>query len=105
LIPKASARLGIVALAIALVLVPTIARARQHVERRDATRLSIRHSWIGVAPPSKASVAPQQAAIVPVIVAQPEPHRVAPRAVAAIEPPVHPVARSSDPPRGPPSES
>jgi hypothetical protein len=49
---------GIVVLATALVLVPTVARARQQVERKDATRLSIKNSWLGVAPPTKASVAP-----------------------------------------------
>jgi len=61
-------RIGLLALATALVLVPTIARARQHVEHRDATRLSVKHSWLGVAPPTKASIssiAPVQAAVLP----------------------------------------
>src|SRR5215467_6269883 len=62
-------RTGLLAVATALVLVPTIARARQHVEHRDATRLSIKHSWIGVAPPTKASIAStapgQTAAVLP----------------------------------------
>jgi hypothetical protein len=56
---------GIVVLAAALVLVPTAARARQHVDRQDTTRLSIKHSWLGVAPPTKASVAPTSVALVP----------------------------------------
>ncbi|HKF68848.1 MAG TPA: hypothetical protein VKB36_20005 [Vicinamibacterales bacterium] len=63
-------RTGLLAVVTALVLVPTIARARQHVEHRDATRLSIKHSWIGVAPPTKASIAPGQTApvLAPLIV-------------------------------------
>jgi hypothetical protein len=58
-------RLGLLAVAAALVLVPTVARARQHVEHRDATRLSIKHSWLGVAPPTKASIAPVHVAVLP----------------------------------------
>jgi hypothetical protein len=61
-------RAGLLAVAAALVLVPTIARARQHVEHRDATRLSIKHSWVGVAPPTKASIrsiAPDHVAVLP----------------------------------------
>jgi hypothetical protein len=56
---------SILVLAAALVLVPALARARQHVERTDATRLSIKNSWLGVAPPTKASVAPAQVAVLP----------------------------------------
>ena len=88
----------------ALVLVPAVARARQHVEHREATRLSIKHSWIGVAPPSKASVAPEPVVIVAAVVAQPEPSPVAPRAVFTIASALHHILEQSpDPLRGPPS--
>src|SRR5215831_19405180 len=86
-------RTGLLALAAALVLVPTIARARQHVEHRDATRLSIKHSW----------VAAYQAAVLPppiveigrgAFVARVDPARSrAPRIVDALP---------FDSPRGPP---
>ena len=97
-------RLFIAAIAIALVLVPTITRAQQHVEHRDATRLSIKHSWIGVAPPTKALVATQQVVVAPAIGADREPPRfVTPRA-PSVEPARHPVLDlSPDPLRGPPS--
>jgi hypothetical protein len=95
---------AIVVLAVALVLVPTAARARQHVDRQDATRLSIKHSWLGIAPPTKAAVAPVQAAILPPPVVEIDHSRavsfvciarsVAPRAV---------YDDLSDPLRGPPS--
>jgi hypothetical protein len=100
-------RIGLLALATALVLVPTIARARQHVEHRDSTRLSIKHSWVGVAPPTKASissVAAYQAAVLPPpiveigrgpFVARVDPARSrAPRIVDTLP---------FDSPRGPPS--
>jgi hypothetical protein len=58
-------RIGLLAVATALVVVPTVARARQHVDRRDATRLSIKYSWVGVAPPTKASAAAVQVAVLP----------------------------------------
>jgi len=57
-------RIGLLALATALVVVPPVARAKQHVENRDSTRLSVKHSWVGIVPPAKASVAPVQAHIV-----------------------------------------
>jgi len=95
---------GIAMLVVALVLVPTAARAKQQVERKDATRLSIKHSWLGVAPPTKASVAPVQAAVLPPPVVEIDHSRavsfvcvarsVAPRAV---------YDDLSDPLRGPPS--
>jgi len=95
---------GIAILAIALVLVPTIKRAQQHVEHRDATRLSIKHSWIGVAPPTKADVAPQPIVILPALAADPEPARVARSRPVVAEPAPHPVFDfSPDPLRGPPS--
>jgi hypothetical protein len=108
LISKVFARLGvrsgIVALAIAIVLVPTIARAHQRVERRDSTRLSVKHSWIGVAPPTKAMVAPHQAPVLPAIVIEPAPRQQSQRAIVAPAPSLHPVvALSPDPLRGPPA--
>jgi len=101
---RVALRVGIAAVALALVLVPPIKRAQQHVEHRDATRLSIKHSWIGVAPPTKAVVAPQQAIVPPVLGADPEPPRVVVRRADSIEPAPHPVLDlSPDPLRGPPS--
>lgn len=88
----------------ALVLVPTVKRAQQHVEHRDATRLSIKHSWIGVAPPSKATIGAQQIVTLPVLAIQSEPTRDAKRLVAVVEPALHLVLHlSPDPLRGPPS--
>jgi hypothetical protein len=89
----------------ALVLVPAIKRAQQHVEHRDATRLSIRHNWIGVAPPTKAAVAPQPIVVVPPIGVEPDPPpQVAVRPAVSAEPARRPVLElSPDPLRGPPS--
>jgi len=97
-------RMAVVAVALALVLVPTIKRAQQHVEHRDATRLSIKHNWIGVAPPTKAVVGPQHILVTPVLGAEPEPPRVVTPRVTSVEPARHPVLDlSPDPLRGPPS--
>lgn len=97
-------RIGIAILAAAVVLVPTIKRAQQHVEHRDATRLSIKHSWIGVAPPTKADVAPQPIVILPVPAADPEPARVVRgRPVVAEHAPHRVFDFSPDPLRGPPA--
>ena len=88
----------------ALVLVPAIARAHQRVEHRDATRLSIKHNWLGVTPPTKAIVAPQQTAIVASIDPLPELHRPSQPSVAAPARILHPVPDlSPDPLRGPPA--
>jgi hypothetical protein len=104
LITKVLARLGVLTVAIALVLVPAMARAHQRVEHRDATRLSVKHSWIGVAPPTKAIVAPQQIVVVPAIAVEPEPRRIPRLAVATPPPALHPVLDlSPDPLRGPPA--
>ena len=103
---RRSVRTGIAILAVALILVPTIKRAQQHVDRRDATRLSIKHSWIGVTPPTKATVTPQQAVVPPVPVPEPEPARVAFRRPVVADVALHPVLDlSPDPLRGPPSVS
>ena len=97
-------RTGLLALAAVLVLVPTIARARQHVEHRDATRLSIKHSWVGVTPPTKASVAAAQVAVLPPPVMETGPDRVAARVVPAhSSAPLIADGERLDPPRGPPS--
>jgi hypothetical protein len=97
-------RIFIAAIAIAMVLVPAITRAQQLVEHRDATRLSIKHSWIGVAPPTKATIAPQQILVLPLRGAEPAPPRVAIPRAASVEPAHHPVLElSPDPLRGPPS--
>jgi hypothetical protein len=42
----------------AFVVVPTIMRARQHVELRDSTSLSIRLNWTSDAPPQKEFLVP-----------------------------------------------
>ena len=105
LLVSRAVRLGLLAVATALVLVPTAARARQHVERHDATRLSIKHSWVGVAPPTKASVAPAQVAVLPPPVVEVGPGRVAAARVVPAHGPAPYVAEAEplDPPRGPPS--
>ncbi|HXD74663.1 MAG TPA: hypothetical protein VN628_13035 [Vicinamibacterales bacterium] len=104
MIQKVLTRLGVLMIAIAVVLVPTIARAHQRVEHRDATRLSVKHSWIGVAPPTKAIVAQQQIVVAAAVAVQPEPRRLFSRTAVAPAPALHRVLdRSSDPLRGPPS--
>jgi hypothetical protein len=95
---------GIVVLAAALALVPAIARARQQVDRKDATRLSIKHSWLGVAPPTKASAAPTQVAVLPAPVVAIDRGRPAARVDQAHNAAPRLVDRKRfDPPRGPPS--
>jgi hypothetical protein len=97
-------RIGLLAVATALVIVPTVARANQHVERRDSTRLSIRHSWIGVAPPTKAFVAPVEAAVLPPPVVEVDHNRAV--SFVSVAWSVAPCAlcdNVSDPLRGPPS--
>jgi hypothetical protein len=97
-------RTSVIAVAVAIVLVPAVARARQRVEHRDATRLSIKHSWIGIAPPTKTVVAPRQIVVVPAIAIQPGPRQVLRLAAVAPPPALHPVLDlSPDPLRGPPS--
>jgi hypothetical protein len=97
-------RLGLLAVATAVVLVPTVARARQHVERHDATRLSIKHSWLGVAPPTKASIAPAQVAVLPPPVVEIDRSRLAAPVAPAHDPAPGIVdGQRLDPPRGPPS--
>lgn len=100
---KAASRFGLFVVAVALVFVPTLVRARQTVEGRDATRLSIKHSWIGVAPPSKASVTLRPVVALPMTAVDPEPPRIVRHAPIAAPPALHPVlAQSLDPLRGPP---
>src|SRR5579864_1563470 len=99
---RRAVRIGIAGVAVALVLVPPLARARQRVEHRDATRLSIRHNWIGVAPPSKASVASPRVDLLPPIEVVPEPPRGDRSRAAAAESLRHPVVDlSQDALRGP----
>ena len=99
-----SLRLAVLTIATALVLVPALARAHQQIEHRDATRLSIKHSWLGVAPPTKASLAPVAVAVLPTPAADITPadtiaRQIAPDVISA----PHVVLASSDPLRGPPS--
>jgi hypothetical protein len=97
-------RLAVLTLATALVLVPTVARARQHVEYRDATRLSIKHSWLGVAPQPRALVAPQPVVVMPAITVHQPAVRPSLHPLAAAAPSPHPVLDSApEPLRGPPS--
>jgi hypothetical protein len=97
------ARLSLLAIVAAVVIVPVVARSRDQIEHRDATRLSIKHSWLGVAPPSKASVAPQPMVALAAVVARPELLRVACRAFIAAVPAFRSVlVQPSDPLRGPP---
>jgi hypothetical protein len=95
--------LGLAAIVLAIVVVPAAARARQHIERRDATRLSIKHSWIGVAPPTKATITLKQIVTLPIIAERAEPARVVIRRLLVVEPTPHPVVDlSPDLLRGPP---
>jgi len=101
---RQAVRTGIAILAVALILVPTIKRAQQHVEHRDATRLSIRHNWIGVAPPTKAAIAPQQVLVPPMLGPELARPRFAMPPAGWVEPVRHSaVDLSPDPLRGPPS--
>jgi hypothetical protein len=94
----------ILLLAVALILVPAIARALQQVERRDATRLSIKHSWIGIAPPTKASIARTPVAAVPVAALRLErPEALVVQVQARVDAPRAIVLTPPDPSRGPPS--
>jgi hypothetical protein len=95
---------AIAVLAAALVLVPTAARARQHVDRKDTTRLSIKHSWLGVAPPTKASAATTPVALVPAPVVRIERSRVV-SPVQIVQNATIPTFDDTitDPLRGPPS--
>ncbi|HVZ22464.1 MAG TPA: hypothetical protein VG871_15430 [Vicinamibacterales bacterium] len=97
-------RTAVAVVVVALVAVPAIARATQHVDRRDSTRLSIRESWIGVAPPKTATVA------APLAVAPATPHALIHvlRAEAealpdALAPARHVRWDGPDPLRGPPA--
>jgi hypothetical protein len=97
-------RIGLLAVAAALVVVPTVARAKQRIEGRESTRLSIKHSWLGVAPPTKASVAPAQVAVLPPPVVEIGRDPVAALgAPARIPTPYIVDGHPLDPPRGPPS--
>ena len=90
----------------ALVLVPTLARVHQQIEHRDATRLSIKHSWIGVAPPTKATIAPVTVAVLPLPAVDLASVRIVSWPLAPIVVSVPPVAIEwSDPLRGPPSSA
>lgn len=101
-----SLRLAILTIAAALVLVPALARAHQQIELRDATRLSIKHSWVGIAPPTKASVAPATIAVLPVPAAVPaEPAPVAGAVPALVPTSFHVVLPDAEPLRGPPSST
>jgi hypothetical protein len=93
--------------AVALVLVPTVTRARQHLSLHDTTRLSIRLNWQSDAPPRMhlvAAGAREHAALVPrVFVIRPPISRLLPRAPAFDEPVVRPLLDNSpDLLRGPP---
>lgn len=99
-------RVALLTIAVALVLVPTLARAHQQVEHRDATRLSIKHSWLGVAPPTKASasLAPVAVAVLPVTALNVMPARsIAWQIAPLVVSPPRNVFASSDSLRGPPS--
>jgi hypothetical protein len=92
----------------ALVIVPTIMRARQHVELRDSPRLSIRLNWQSDTPPQKSLVTPDDASALAVatvtVVQQPQAARVRPRVHAYAEPIVQPpFDNAPNLFRGPPS--
>ena len=102
-VSRVLARVSVLAIVVAVMIVPAAARSHERMEHHDATRLSIKHSWLGVAPPSKISVAHQQIVVRPAVALEPEPSRVAPPAVP-VDVPVHPVLDfSPDLLRGPPA--
>jgi hypothetical protein len=97
-------RASLLVVAAALVIVPTVARARQQVDRRDTTRLSIKHSWVGVAPPTRASTAPTLVAVLPATAIRIDGGEITSKAciVRNVERPTIKY-ESPDPLRGPPS--
>jgi hypothetical protein len=104
IVPSRRVRGGLAVIALALVLVPTLARARQQVERRDSTRLSIKHSWVGVAPPTKASVTTAPVAVLPAVAPRVERLSPQPRILCDGTVTLHESPQDlSDPLRGPPS--
>jgi hypothetical protein len=103
---RQSLRIAVLAIIAALVLVPTIARARQQVERHDATRLSIKHSWLGVAPQPKAVVSPVIVAVRPVpATGEAHPHPAITHVVSVVCVTPRAVIDAPDPLRGPPAVS
>ena len=98
--------LGSLVVAVALVLVPTVMRARQHLSLHENTRLSIRLNWQSDAPPRMHVVAITtrgNAALMPRVFAIQPPSRLLPRVPAFDEPVVRPfLDNSPDPQRGPP---
>jgi hypothetical protein len=99
--------LGSLVVAVALVLVPTVTRARQHLCLHETTRLSIRLNWQSDAPPRMhlvAGGARGHAALVPRVFVIPPPiSRFLSRAPAFDEPVVRPLLDNSpDLLRGPP---
>jgi hypothetical protein len=102
------ARSSVFLIIAALVIVPTILRARQHVKLHEATRLSIRLNWQSDAPPHRMVVVPDEestgvAATIP-LSPQPEDARLSPRVHSCSEPIVQaPFDNAPDLFRGPPS--
>jgi hypothetical protein len=94
----------------AVIVVPTIMRARQHVELRDSTRLSIRLNWQADALPQKKFLVAQSPirshAGAFVVTLQPETTAIASRALA-VDAPAPPTVFDNAPDlfRGPPSRS
>lgn len=104
----AVAKLFAVAIAVALIVVPTVMRSRQHIELHDSTRLSIRLNWQSDAPPQRDLFVPDTSvadAIVPLaFMQQPHAPAVAPRARIFDEPIVQPLFDNApDLFRGPPA--
>jgi len=98
-----SRRLAILAIAAALVLVLPLARAQQRVELRDATRLSIKHSWLGVTPPTRAVLAPAAVAVLSSPARDLAPTRIVTRPIVPVDLVLADLSfDSSDPLRGPP---
>ena len=97
-------RFGAVAIAMVLVLVPTLARAHQRVDHRDETRLSIKQSWIGVSSPTKSIDDVPRRIVGPAVIVVDGPRVMRRHAPNVVEPAVHPLFDlSPDPRRGPPA--
>ena len=107
LVSSSIARLVAALLTLAVVVVPSVMRARQHVELREGTRLSIRLNWESDAPPQRAlpdAASRDDAAVVDAVVIDPEPRRISRAECLTAEPvPQTPFDNAPDFFRGPPS--
>jgi hypothetical protein len=105
-VARYSIRGGALFVAIALVLVPTILRAKHYSIQHQTVRLSVRLNWNGDKAQTKTAIPTPdstQFGALPIVVEGQEPSRVAREICALNEPPPDPPLDSSpDTLRGPP---